>query len=81
MRNMPVKLFRIQTSGMWWPLCVHRSRTVLCNYGLLHYEEFFSELILDLGQCFFVCFLFDSLRPSQHFFSHVWKGLPVLNQY
>ena len=26
-----------------------------------------------------VCF--DSLRPSQHFFSHVGKGLPGLNQY
>ena len=26
-------------------------------------------------------FLFDSLRTSQHFFSHVGKGLPGLNQY
>ena len=23
----------------------------------------------------------DSLRPSQHFFSHVGTGLPGLNQY
>ena len=29
--------------------------------------------------CLFVCF--DSLRPSQHFFSHVGTGLPALNQY
>ena len=25
--------------------------------------------------------LFDSLRPSQQFFSHVGMGLPGLNQY
>ena len=25
--------------------------------------------------------MFDSLRPSQHFFSHVRTGFPGLNQY
>ena len=29
--------------------------------------------------CLFV--LFDSLHPSQHFFSYVLTGLPGLNQY
>ena len=30
-------------------------------------------------KCLFV--YFDSLRPSQYFFSHVGTGLPGLNQY
>ena len=36
-------------------------------------------LILLFFLCFF--FVFDSLRPSQHFFSYVGTGLPGLNQY
>ena len=32
-----------------------------------------------IGASHFVCF--DSLRPSQQFFSHVWMCLSVLNQY
>ena len=28
-----------------------------------------------------IFFLFDSLRPSQQFFSHIGRGLPELNQY
>ena len=32
-----------------------------------------------IGVCLFV--LFDSLHPSQQFFSYVGTGLPGLNQY
>ena len=28
-----------------------------------------------------ILFCFDSLRPSQQFFSYVWTGLQGLNQY
>ena len=38
-----------------------------------------GETKLCLGRRFRYCF--DSLRPSQQFFSHVWTGLPGLNQY
>ena len=38
-----------------------------------------SKDLFHLFVCLFVCF--DSLRPSQQFFSHVGTGLPGLNQY
>ena len=37
-----------------------------------------SNIYRDI-MCLFVCF--DSLHPSLQFFSHVWMGLPGLNQY
>ena len=47
--------------------------------ALPHPNSFMHNIVLNwLYPCLFQ---FDSLRPSQQFFSYVGTGLPVLNQY
>ena len=38
-------------------------------------------LYLGKSSTFVVVFLFDSLHPSQQYFSYVWNGLPGLKKY
>ena len=47
-------------------------------------EKFFGKNDLDEEEPILMCLCFvwfESLRPSQQFFSYVGTGLPVLNQY
>ena len=82
-RNIPLKLFRIQTSGSvgCGGNCVFIGAEQFCAIMVYFIMRNFSVNLFWIWASVFVCFLFDSLRPSQHFFSYVGKGLPVFNQY
>ena len=59
-----------------------RNRDDFSHYkviNMIHVHcNFLLERIFDICKMF-TCF--DTLHPSQQFFSHVWMGLPGLNQY
>ena len=59
-------------------MMVPKSNMIILSliYHVVH--EFSYCLILTMLSLFL---WFYSLHPSQQFFSYVWKGLPVLNQY
>ena len=51
------------------------------HFNVNYFDELIGEPLLRNSEICFVAFCFNSLCPSQHFFSHVGFGFPGLNQY